>query len=240
MWHLRLVQKHLFIMPGTEPPRMHHTSFSEKDTSLKLHFPFKPLRQKSNDYKIDLFLTLWPTKWHMKLKWQNLPPNSIRGDSTYGAHPTSDIFFFCFWKVNQGAYSYMWIFIVISLSSMLINEEKQSQQTENKEFLVCDFLFGWFSGLFLGVFFPFLCVCGIARFLFFFFYSPKYNTSRSQFWRICKGNVYSLPAIQAGSRYSWVLRDARNYAWMIIYLEWRATVKHLSLFVPGQKFQPAI
>lgn len=50
---------------------------------------------------------------------------------------------------------------------MLINEEKQSQQTENKKFLVSGFLFGWFSGLFLG-FFSFVCVCGVACFLFLF------------------------------------------------------------------------
>lgn len=162
----------------------------------------------------------------------NLPPSSIRLDSTYGAHPTSSNFFYS-WRVSQDAYSYTSIFIVISLLSMLINEEKQSQQTENKKFLVSGFLFGWFSGWFLGFFF--FCVC-VWCCLFPVSFSPKYNTSRSEFWRICKGNVYSLPAIQAGSRYSWVPRDARNYAWMIIYLEWRATVKHLSAFVPGQKF----
>lgn len=140
-------------------------------------------------------------------------------------HTPLPVFFFYFWRVSQD-YSYMSIFMVISLLSMAINEEKQNQQTENEEFVVSDFLFGWFSGCFLG-FFPFFF--GVWCCLFLVSSPPKYNTSSSLFWRICKGNVRSLPAIQAGSRYSWVLRDTHNYAWMIIYLEWRATVKHLSL-----------
>lgn len=52
----------------------------------------------------------------------------------------------------------MSIFMVISLLSMAINEEKQSQQTENEEFVVSDFLFGWFSGWFL-CFSPFFFWC---------------------------------------------------------------------------------
>lgn len=72
----------------------------------------------------------------------------------------------------------MSIFMVISLLSMAINEEKQSQQTENEEFVVSDFLFGWFSGWFLG-FFPFFF--GVWCCLFPVYTNKKYNTSSSLF-----------------------------------------------------------
>lgn len=67
----------------------------------------------------------------------NLLPGSIRLDSTHGAHPTSSNFF-KFLKSKSGLlltsqdYSYMSVFTVVSLLSVLITEEKQSQQTENE------------------------------------------------------------------------------------------------------------
>lgn len=80
----------------------------------------------------------------------NLLPSSMRLDSTYGAHPTSSLsFYFC--RVSQNHSYISGLFLHVnshSIMSMSINEEKQSQQTENEEFLVlifclCGFLVGF-------------------------------------------------------------------------------------------------
>lgn len=55
MWHLRLVQKHLFVLPRTEPPRRHCTSFSERHLPHSLISLFSHQNRSQMTIKLSCF-----------------------------------------------------------------------------------------------------------------------------------------------------------------------------------------